>query len=269
MSNKTNKEGQITLHYPMLSRSNYAAWAIKMKMDKMALAAIYQRIPEDMLLVKTARVQTLKAEFEVLSIKETESVDEFATKLSNVVSNIRALGDKIKKTYVVKKLLRAVPSKFLQISSTIDQFGDLDHMSVEEVVGRLKTHEERIKGHVEADEKRLLLTHQEWSERKKKQSADDSKSGIKNYRGSSSYSRGRGRGRGRGNGSRNRGGRGRGGGNQQRDGYCLFFRLQPDHSLATMQLEGKKTRQERLKLLLFAEMIRSERTSFLDYWEIC
>nr|GFD42098.1 hypothetical protein [Tanacetum cinerariifolium] len=149
----------------------------------------YQGIPEDMLLslaeketaketwttlkttymgadrVKTARVQTLKAEFEVLSMKETELVDEFPTKLSNVVSNIRALGDKIEETYVVKKLLRAVPFKFLQIASTIEQFGDLDHMSVEEVVGRLKMYEERIKGHVEADEKKLLLTHQEWSER--------------------------------------------------------------------------------------------------------
>ncbi|GJT49321.1 retrotransposon protein, putative, unclassified [Tanacetum coccineum] len=217
--------------------------AVDVKMNKMALAAIYQGIPEDMLLslaeketaketwttlkttymgadrVKTARVQTLKAEFEVLSMKEMESVDEFATKLSNVVSNIRALGDKIEETYVVKKLLRAVPSKFVQIASTIEQFGDLDHMSVEEVVGRLKTHEERIKGHVEADEKKLLLTQQEWSERNKKQSEDDSKSGNKNYRGSSSNSCGRGRGRGRGNWSGNRGGRGRGGGNQQRDGH--------------------------------------------------
>ncbi|GJU61828.1 zinc finger, CCHC-type containing protein [Tanacetum coccineum] len=119
--------------------------------------------------VKTTRVQTLKAEFEVLSMKETESVDEFATKLSNVVSNIRALGEKIEETYVVKKLLRA----------------------------QAKTHEEKIKGHVEPDEKKLLLTHQEWSKRKKKQSEDDSKYGNKNYRGSSSYSHGRGRGRGR------------------------------------------------------------------------
>ncbi|GJY00017.1 hypothetical protein Tco_0357035 [Tanacetum coccineum] len=182
MSNKTDKEGQITLHYPMLSRSNYAAWAIKMKIDKMALAAIYQRIPEDML----------------LSLAKKETAKETWTTLKTI--NIRALGDKIEETYVVKKLLRAVASKFLQIASTIEQFGDLDHMSVEEVVGRLKTHEERIKGHVEADEKKLLLTHQEWSERKKKQSEDDLKSGNKNYRGSSSYSRGRGRGRGRGNG---------------------------------------------------------------------
>ena len=64
----------MTLHYPMLSRDNYAACAIKMrvfmlaqgvwdaveprtsntvvdpKRDMMALAAIYQGIPEDLLL---------------------------------------------------------------------------------------------------------------------------------------------------------------------------------------------------------------------------
>ena len=77
------KDGQVTLHYPMLTRSNYGAWAIKMrvfmlaqgvwdaveprtantviesKKDNMALAAIYQGIPEDLLMVlaekKTAK----------------------------------------------------------------------------------------------------------------------------------------------------------------------------------------------------------------------
>nr|GEY22129.1 hypothetical protein [Tanacetum cinerariifolium] len=210
------KDGPITLHYPMLSRNNYAAWAIKMrvfmqaqgvwdtveprtsntvvevKKDKMALAAIYQGIPEDLLLslaekesakdawntlkimymgedrVKTAKVQTLKAEFEALSMKETDTVDEFAAKINNIGSNVRALGDKVEEAYVVKKMLRAVPSKFIQIASTIEQFADLDEMSVEEVVSRLKTHEETIKGHGEMEEKKLLLTHQEWSDRNKK-----------------------------------------------------------------------------------------------------
>ncbi|GJX69130.1 ribonuclease H-like domain, reverse transcriptase, RNA-dependent DNA polymerase [Tanacetum coccineum] len=116
----------------MLTRSNYAAWAIKMrvfmqaqgvweaieprtrntaidvKKDKLALAAIYQGIPEDLLLslaekqtakdawetlktmfmgaerVKTAKVQTLKAEFETLSMKDTEIIDDFAMKVNNI-----------------------------------------------------------------------------------------------------------------------------------------------------------------------------------------
>lgn len=187
------KEGGVSLNYPMLARSNYTAWSLKMKVfmqahgvweavepkdpgttveekiDKVALAAIYQGIPEDMLLslaekktakdaweaikimclgsdrVKKAKVQTLKAEFESLRMKDTEQLDDFCMKLNGLVTNIRALGEAIEEAYVVKKLLRAVPSKFLQIASTIEQFGNLESMSVEEAVGSHKAHEERLR----------------------------------------------------------------------------------------------------------------------------
>ena len=59
-------------------------------------------------------------------MKETEGVDEFAVNEINTVSTLRTLGDTIEESYMVKKLLRAVPSKFLQTSSTLEQFGDLD-----------------------------------------------------------------------------------------------------------------------------------------------
>nr|GFA13312.1 hypothetical protein [Tanacetum cinerariifolium]GFB39021.1 hypothetical protein [Tanacetum cinerariifolium] len=193
-SDKNKKENSIILHYLMLTRSNYAAWAIKMrvfmhalgvweaiepktqntvvdvKKDKLTLVTIYQGIPYDLLLslaekqttkdtwetlkmmfmravrVKTAKIQALKAKFETLSMKDTEIIDDFAMKVNNIVSNIQALGEKVKEAYVVKKLFRAVPSKFLQIDSTIEQFADLDNMTVEEVIGRLKAHEERVRG---------------------------------------------------------------------------------------------------------------------------
>lgn len=266
------KDGPITLHYPMLSRSNYAAWAIKMrvfmqaqgvwdaveprtsntvvetKKDKMAMAAIYQGIPEDLLLslaekqtakeawealktmfmgadrVKTARVQTLKAEFEILSMKDTETIDEFTVKVNNVVSNIRALGDKIEEDYVVKKLLRAVPSKFVQIASTIEQFADLEKMTVEEVIGRLKAHEERIRGHSENTEKntetadgKLLLTRQEWVDKEKKKRNESQKLPQRDNRSNGNF-RGRGRGRGRGGTWSSRGGRRGGSFHQNREG---------------------------------------------------
>ena len=40
-----------------------------------------------------------------------------------------------------------MPSKFVEIASTIEQFADLDMMAVEEFVGRLKAHEVRIQVH--------------------------------------------------------------------------------------------------------------------------
>ena len=209
------KGGSVGLTYPMLARSNYTAWALKMKVfmqaqgvwiavepsdakavieektDKVALAMIYQGIPEDMLLsiaekktakeaweaiktmcqgadrVKKARVQTLKAEFESLRMDDNEQLDDFYMKLNGIVSTIRALGEEISESYVVKKLLRAVPSKFLQIASTIEQFGNLEKMSVEETIGSLQAHEERLKGQNENVGGKLLLTEEEWSKREK------------------------------------------------------------------------------------------------------
>lgn len=113
-------------------------------------------------------MRTLRAEFETLSMKENEKIDDFCKKLYGVVTNIRTLGDKMEETYVVKKLLRVVPSKYVHIASTIEQFGNLEEMTVEEVVGRLKAHEERIHGKTEDSSgtgNQLLLTEDEWKKR--------------------------------------------------------------------------------------------------------
>lgn len=67
-------------------------------------------------------------------------------KLNGLVTNIRALEEKIEETYVVKKMLRDVPTKFLKIASTTEQFGNLETMSIEETVGSLEAHEERMRG---------------------------------------------------------------------------------------------------------------------------
>ena len=57
-----------------------------------------------------------------------------------------------------------MPTKFLQIASTLEQFGNLDTMSIEEVIGSLKAHEERISGQVENKKsQQLLMTEEEWS----------------------------------------------------------------------------------------------------------
>lgn len=169
---------------------------VEEKKDKMALAVIYQGIPEDILLsiaeketakeaweavkvfcqgaerVKTARIQTLRSEFEAMSMKEGESLDDFCLKLNGLVTNIRTLGDEMAEEYVVKKVLRAMPQKFLQITSAIEQFGDLKTMSIEEVIGSLKAHEERLRGQLEASggTNQLLLTEEEWRTKDKEDS---------------------------------------------------------------------------------------------------
>ncbi|XP_074373635.1 uncharacterized protein LOC141713980 [Apium graveolens] len=204
-----SKDGSIGLSYPMLTKGNYTAWALKMrvfmqaqgvwkaiepkgsgavddKVDKTTMAAIYQGVPDDVLLklaektnakdtwedvktmsqgadrVKTTRVQTLKVEFEAMIMNESDSLDVFYLKLNGIVTNIRALGKAVEESYVVKKLLRVVPTKFLQIPSIIEQFGDLETMSIEVTIGSLKAHEERLRGQPDRCNKQLLITEEEW-----------------------------------------------------------------------------------------------------------
>ena len=214
MTKDNDKLSSVSLQYPMLTKTNYAAWAIKMKVflkaqgvweaidaksnvdvskDQMALAAIYQAINEDTLMriseketakdawemIKTmflgeehvmeARIQTLQNELDVMRMKEGESIDDFSTRMMTTIAKIRGLGEKMEDSYIVKKLLRALSSKFIYIASTIEQFGDLKMMSVEELIDRLKAHEERVGGfsNDEHDEQ-LLLTKAEWRAREAK-----------------------------------------------------------------------------------------------------
>ena len=70
------------------------------------------------------------------------------------------------------KILKDCSPRFMQIVTSIEQFGDLKNMLVEEVDSRLKVHEERLRGYEDKEEKKhLLLTHEEWLTRTKKKDA--------------------------------------------------------------------------------------------------
>lgn len=86
-------------------------------------------------------------------------------KLNGLVTNIRALGEVIAETYVAKKLLHVVPSKFLQIASTIEHFRNLEKMFVDDAVRSLKAHEERLRGQTEINGGHLLPTEEEWQKK--------------------------------------------------------------------------------------------------------
>ncbi|XP_074352037.1 uncharacterized protein LOC141691197 [Apium graveolens] len=104
-----------------------------------------------------------------MNMKDTDPLDEFYLKLNAVVTNIRALGEGVEESYVVKKLLRAVPNKFLQIASTIEQFENLESMMVEEAIGSLKAHEERLHGQPDSGGNQFLLTEEEWTKREREE----------------------------------------------------------------------------------------------------
>lgn len=137
--------------------------------NNMAIALSFQSIPEALILqagdldkskavweaikarhvgaerVKEARLQTLMAEFDRLKMKETDTIDVFVGKLSEISSKLASLGETIEEPKLVKKFLTSLPRKrYIHIIAALEQVLDLNTTSFEDIVGRLKAYEERI-----------------------------------------------------------------------------------------------------------------------------
>ncbi|KAI3813170.1 hypothetical protein L1987_17887 [Smallanthus sonchifolius] len=155
------------------------------KKDKATMAYLYQALPEDVILqiascktakevwealktrhvgvdrVQKARLQTLTTEFELLQMKEDETIDSFTGKMNSIVTKASCLGTTFGQPMLVRKLLNDVPDRFTQIVASIEQFTDLDEITLDETIGRLKTYEERLrlkKGGPADNQDKLLFT---------------------------------------------------------------------------------------------------------------
>jgi len=152
---------------------------------------------------RDASTQQLRREFGTLTFKEGENVTEFGIRITTLATNLRALGDNITDGEVVKKLLQVVPERLTRAAVSLEMFLDLNKVSIEEVIGRLRVFEERSKPAQIMDAMgRLMLCEEDWEARRKERREQESPGG-----GSSSNTRGKRHDRGRGKGSSSRNGR--------------------------------------------------------------
>ncbi|XP_078439273.1 uncharacterized protein LOC144709570 [Wolffia australiana] len=93
---------------------------------------------------------------------------------------------------VVRRFLRATPSKFDALALSLEQYGDLDKVSLDEVIGFLTVHELRLRDRESREEEQALLS-KALSKTKIANDEEDSSCDRGRHR-----SRGRGRGRGQG-----------------------------------------------------------------------
>lgn len=128
------------------------------KKNNMAIALLFQSIHESLVLqvgelptakkvwdaikarymgaerVKEARLQTLMSEFDRLKMKETDTIDSFVGKLSEISSKSAALGVIIEESKLVKKFLKSVPrKKYIHIVASLEQVLDLNNISFEDI----------------------------------------------------------------------------------------------------------------------------------------
>lgn len=97
-------------------------------------------------------------------MKDSETIDAFSEKLSEIASKSAALGESIESTKLVKKFLKSLPrKKHIHIVASLEHVLDLKTITFEDIVGRLKAYEERINDEEEAqdDQSKLMYTNVE------------------------------------------------------------------------------------------------------------
>jgi len=130
--------------------------------------------------VKEVNAQKLLAEFEAISFKSGETIEDFAVRIGKIATDLKGLGEtSVDDARVVKKFLRVVPPRYNQVAVTIEMFCDLKTLSVEELVGRLRAAEDRFEPTVEDvtnKQGQLMMTEEDWAAKHKARIMTDSSS---------------------------------------------------------------------------------------------
>ncbi|XP_026459089.1 uncharacterized protein LOC113359713 [Papaver somniferum] len=108
--------------------------------------------------IQRAKLQALKKDFEVLHMKEGESVNGFLSRTLTIVHKMRQHKGKVSEKDVVEKILRSITPNFAYVVCSIEESKDLSTLSIDELQSNLLVHEQRMNAHVE-EEQALKVTY--------------------------------------------------------------------------------------------------------------
>lgn len=96
--------------------------------------------------VKKHLLNTLRREFEVLEMKEGETITEYFSRVMVVANKMRSNGEVMLDGQIVQKVLRTLTDKFTYVVISIEESKDTGTMSVDELQSSLVIHEQKFKG---------------------------------------------------------------------------------------------------------------------------
>jgi hypothetical protein len=110
-------------------------------------------------------LQALRKEWENLTFRPGEDVDDFALRLNTLQQNMVQFGDDTYDEERAVELFRCIPEKYKQIARSLESLLDLSTMSIEEAIGHLKVVDgdepQPLSGPITVDGK-LHLTREQW-----------------------------------------------------------------------------------------------------------
>jgi len=87
--------------------------------------------------VNTSRLQILRRDFEVLSMKDLDSIDFFCTHVIVLINQIKSHGESIEERKVVEEVLRSLPPKFYNLVVTLEEKKYPSQFSLDELQASL------------------------------------------------------------------------------------------------------------------------------------
>ncbi|KAG9442556.1 hypothetical protein H6P81_018410 [Aristolochia fimbriata] len=91
--------------------------------------------------IRIAKLQQLMTKFELIKMKDDETILEYDGKIRRLANEAKLLGDPFPENRLVRKVLRSLNKKFSVKAIVIAEANDIDKMTMNEVIGSLCTFE--------------------------------------------------------------------------------------------------------------------------------
>ncbi|XP_019431491.1 PREDICTED: uncharacterized protein LOC109338660 [Lupinus angustifolius] len=91
--------------------------------------------------VKKVKLETLRREYELLQMKDCETISDYFTKIRSLTNQMKSCGDEMKEQLLVEKVLRTLVPKFDHVVVAIEESKDLDQFKIDELQSYLEAHE--------------------------------------------------------------------------------------------------------------------------------
>ncbi|XP_020245199.1 uncharacterized protein LOC109823329 [Asparagus officinalis] len=100
--------------------------------------------------VQAVKLQTIRKEFEQISMRVEERLDDFLTRFTNVINQLKTYGEDVTKQRVVKIILISLSSRYDPIVSVIEETKDMEKLSLQEAIASIKAFDQNLEKRNEA-----------------------------------------------------------------------------------------------------------------------
>lgn len=104
----------------------------------------------------------------MIEIKEKETINDFTTRITRLVNQVKTRGETNTWQYIIAKILHFLTQRFDNIVVAIEELKDLMTMRKEELQSFLEAHEQRIEKKNVDKEKMVISLQARFNERDKK-----------------------------------------------------------------------------------------------------